>query len=950
MTEESHNPLTDPELEARIVALVLGEASSAERDELNRLIEQRPELAAFKDQILHVHGLMQDVGTRELAAEEDDWKLSAEKRQTVLTAIDGEGAAQNSEQVIDNFAQQGGSAKGSFVWTLTRIAAVFCVVGCIGSVVFFHYRAMDSARAPLRVLHEARDARESSDYLWDAASAPSRKSYFGDDARAAIVADRRSGGSRRAVDASVDYEEHSRSALGVIRDTVEFDVASTEGVNGRATLPQQQADSHGLIASDKASWSGKRDGNADRPMESAAAGRQSGSVDFSLSLPKVAASAGEPTAAGVPEQGRALFGGVKLFADMPSQTGDSAKPNASLPVVPEYAGAETAESQRTAGGTVADREFYDQSGQQGQSQSFGFIAVDELGGSSHESQRPLSDMRDSLAEEDSIEGFAADGENLGGTSFGETEGGYSGGGFGGGSAGYGAGTAGTPSNELKKRMSTERQPPDPGAPLDALSTQNELSTPTLPSLTDVAKLERPLGSKISELSQGVHPRPNLAKKPMAPKGVIDGVRRLAGDRYEEEIAKKSASDGGEDGTFFKRRAPQQDAWHSQPLSEAAASTALGQPREELPAKQVQEDRGWAYPAGRPNVAATTTWRDDAFGLDEQAKESLRDINEQSELKSHTDADEKLLPRDFGNNVEPHWRRPYSGAKAKQEDKFRRNQQLAIEGENRWGTYVPLTLEESRGETSVRKLAAPAGLQEKTAKDDAFSTFSLHVSDVSFKLARSALAQGEWPEAAKVRIEEFVNAFDYGDPLPSPSEKVACCLEQSIHPFLQQRNLMRISMRTSAAGRSSSTPLRLTFLLDNSGSMERPDRQQTVRRAFALLAQQLKPIDQVTLISFARQPRLLADKVNGTQSRQLVQLIDSLPSEGGTNIEAALRLAFEKAQEHQADGAQNRIVLLTDGAVNLGDANPDNLSRMITTMREVGIAFDAAGISAEGFER
>jgi hypothetical protein len=76
-------------------------------------------------------------------------------------------------------------------------------------------------------------------------------------------------------------------------------------------------------------------------------------------------------------------------------------------------------------------------------------------------------------------------------------------------------------------------------------------------------------------------------------------------------------------------------------------------------------------------------------------------------------------------------------------------------------------------------------------------------------------------------------------------------------------------------------------------------------------------------------------------------MDQLPSEGGTNIEAALQLAFEKAREQKLDQAQNRIILLTDGAVNLGNADPQGLSQMVTTMRESGIAFDAAGISAEG---
>ncbi len=278
-------------------------------------------------------------------------------------------------------------------------------------------------------------------------------------------------------------------------------------------------------------------------------------------------------------------------------------------------------------------------------------------------------------------------------------------------------------------------------------------------------------------------------------------------------------------------------------------------------------------------------------------------------------------------------------------------QLALKGWGYMGKGAELSIAKNESESirisPARKVTPSEGLNEVLATDEAFSTFSLHVSDVSFKLASAALARGEWPEPAKVRIEEFVNAFDYGDPMPSESERVACRVEQAVHPFLQQRNLLRVSMRTAAAGRAANTPLRLTFLLDNSGSMERHDRQQTLRRAFALLAQQLTPLDQMTLISFARQPRLLADKVSGEKSGQLVELIDGLPSEGGTNIEAAIQLAFEKARENQLEGAQNRIVLLTDGAVNLGDADPETLSNMIATIRDSGIAFDAAGISAEG---
>ncbi len=264
-----------------------------------------------------------------------------------------------------------------------------------------------------------------------------------------------------------------------------------------------------------------------------------------------------------------------------------------------------------------------------------------------------------------------------------------------------------------------------------------------------------------------------------------------------------------------------------------------------------------------------------------------------------------------------------------------------------------SLDQKRGRMQSvleRKQSVVTGLEEISAAREPFSTFSLHVSDVSFKLALAALTNGQWPEASKVRVEEFVNAFDYFDPLPSSDERVACQIEQAIHPSMLQRNVLRVSLRTAATGRPQKTPLRLTLLLDNSGSMERPDRRQAIRRAFEALAQQLQPNDQVTLISFANTPRLLADRVSGAKVAELVQIVESMPSEGGTNLEAALQLATAKAREgavgEQTASVQNRIVLMTDGAVNLGDADPDSLAQLVLQMRSAGIAFDAAGISAK----
>ena len=266
------------------------------------------------------------------------------------------------------------------------------------------------------------------------------------------------------------------------------------------------------------------------------------------------------------------------------------------------------------------------------------------------------------------------------------------------------------------------------------------------------------------------------------------------------------------------------------------------------------------------------------------------------------------------------------------------------------------LEEARKEISTenassklsRAKAEPDLSLETLTSDEPFSTFSLNVSDVSFKLARTALLDNNsFPEGAKVRVEEFVNAFNYGDQAPSLSEKVACHIDQAAHPFLQQRNLMRVSMQTAAAGRAASQPLRLTILLDKSGSMERADREESVLRTMQALAKHLGAADLVTAVAFARQPHLIADQLSGDRADELVGLVAATPSEGGTNLEEALKLAGSLATRQFDDNATNRIVLITDGAANLGDADPESLKEKIIALRQRGIAFDACGVGADG---
>lgn len=239
--------------------------------------------------------------------------------------------------------------------------------------------------------------------------------------------------------------------------------------------------------------------------------------------------------------------------------------------------------------------------------------------------------------------------------------------------------------------------------------------------------------------------------------------------------------------------------------------------------------------------------------------------------------------------------------------------------------------------------------EVIAAKEPVSTFSLHVSDVSFQLAREVLAKGSQLDRERIRPEEFYNAFSYGDPAPTLTEKISCRVEQAAHPLIQQRNLVRVAMKVAAAGRGAGQPLHLTVLLDTSGSMEREDRLQTVHAAMKALVSQLGSNDEITLIGFARQPRLIAESIRGDEAGKLLDMIANTPAEGGTNLEEAIKLGSELGRRHFQAGAQNRIVLITDGAANLGDANRAHLAAAIDQLRQEGIALDACGVGMDGLD-
>jgi Mg-chelatase subunit ChlD len=244
--------------------------------------------------------------------------------------------------------------------------------------------------------------------------------------------------------------------------------------------------------------------------------------------------------------------------------------------------------------------------------------------------------------------------------------------------------------------------------------------------------------------------------------------------------------------------------------------------------------------------------------------------------------------------------------------------------------------------------APAPQPEIQTRENPFSTFSLNVSDVSFKLAGASLEKGVMPDANSIRSEEFINAFDYRDPEPPAGVPVGFAWERAAYPFAQNRDLLRFSIKTAAQGRQAGRPLNIVLLLDNSGSMERADRVRIIREALRVLAAQLQAQDKFSVVTFSRTARLWVDGVPGNQAAGAAAQVGSLTPEGGTNLEEAMNLAYQTALRHYLPNGINRVVLLTDGAANLGNLEPEELKKKVESNRKQGIALDCFGIGWEGY--
>ena len=229
--------------------------------------------------------------------------------------------------------------------------------------------------------------------------------------------------------------------------------------------------------------------------------------------------------------------------------------------------------------------------------------------------------------------------------------------------------------------------------------------------------------------------------------------------------------------------------------------------------------------------------------------------------------------------------------------------------------------------------------------DPLSTFSADVDTASYANVRRMIEDGYGkgqinPDA--VRPEEFINYFSYELKSPEEGEKFGVTTKIGTCPWNEKHQILFIGMRTEELDMSEAPAENLTFLLDVSGSMDEPDKLPLLQKSFLQLIDQLDEEDTVSIVTYANGVEVVLDSAKGSEKSAIADAINSLKAEGGTYGEGGIQKAYELAERNFRQEANNRIILATDGDLNIGISQPEDLEKFIREKRDKGIGLSVLG--------
>ena len=225
-------------------------------------------------------------------------------------------------------------------------------------------------------------------------------------------------------------------------------------------------------------------------------------------------------------------------------------------------------------------------------------------------------------------------------------------------------------------------------------------------------------------------------------------------------------------------------------------------------------------------------------------------------------------------------------------------------------------------------------------DAPLSTFAADVDTGSYCNLRRMI-RDDWSlnnVKSAIRTEEMINYFDYK--VDSAEDVFSVQYSVGECPWNTDNKLLVMTMQANAEMNVPNEGNNFVFLVDSSGSMNSADKLPLVKESFKLLAQNLGPKDRVSIVTYAGNSDTLL--VGSDNYQQICEALDRIDAYGGTNGSGGIEAAYKCAQENFIKNGNNRVIIASDGDMNLGITSQSGLVDLIKEKKESGVFLTVLG--------
>ena len=231
----------------------------------------------------------------------------------------------------------------------------------------------------------------------------------------------------------------------------------------------------------------------------------------------------------------------------------------------------------------------------------------------------------------------------------------------------------------------------------------------------------------------------------------------------------------------------------------------------------------------------------------------------------------------------------------------------------------------------------------SAAEQPNSYFSLDRNTANYSLMRRQIEEKRRISPSSVRIEEYVNYFNYDYARPTGDNALELSGSLFDCPWNGEHKLLSISVAAEELTIENKPRNNLVFLIDTSGSMYGSDRLGLIQQAFTMLLENLDDGDVISVVTYAGDSRVALDGETGSHRIEIARVIEDLEAKGSTNGAGGLQNAYRIAEKHFIEGGNNRVILATDGDFNVGVSSKIGLQLLISQKRESGIYLSVLGV-------